>query len=191
MSESMERAHETIHEAHHAHSAGDPWARGVAVLVSVLAASLALAEMGEKASQNAYLTHHIAVSDDWAFYQAKNLRATVRDTEASLLLSLPNAADDTVQGRVKAARDYAARMRDEPGADGMKQMAEKAKQQEHDRDEAFHRYHNFEFTVGALEIAIVLASVSIVTRMRALTIGAGAVGVAAAAFGLAVAQHLL
>jgi len=73
VSEAMEQAHETIHEAHH--SASDPWARGVAVMVSVLAAALALAEMGEKSSQNAYLTHHIAVSDDWAFYQAKNLRA--------------------------------------------------------------------------------------------------------------------
>lgn len=190
--ESMERAHETIHEAHHAHEHGDTGARNVAVLVSVLAAALALAGLGEKASQNAYLTHHIAVSDDWAFYQAKNLRAVLRDSEANMLESLPNATDATVQKRVTAARDYAARMRDDPqGGEGMKQLADKAHHQEAERDHAFHRYHGFELVVGVLEIAIVLASVSVVTRMRALAIGAGAVGAAAIAGGLAVLADLV
>ena len=100
MSEAMERAHETIHE-HASHS--DRWARGVAVLVSFLAAALALTEIGGKAAQTAYLTHHVAVSDDWAFYQAKNLRAVVRTSEADLLASLPNAADPAIQARIKEA----------------------------------------------------------------------------------------
>lgn len=111
MSESMERAHETI-EAHAEHS--DPWARNVALLVSALAAVLALTEIGGKAAQNAYLTHHVALSNDWALYQAKNLRSIVRTSEADLLASLPNAADPVVQARIKAANDYAARMRDNP-----------------------------------------------------------------------------
>jgi hypothetical protein len=183
----MERAHESIHEVHHAPT--DPWARGVAVMVSVLAAALAVAEMGEKSSQNAYLTHHIAVSDDWAFYQAKSLRATMRESEVALLQSLP--ADPQIADRIKQARDYQARVRDDPvGGEGMKQLAEKARAQEAERDEAFHRYHNYEFTVGALEIAIVLASVSVVTRMRPLTIGAGVVGALACALGLAVAAQM-
>jgi hypothetical protein len=186
MSESMERAHETMHGEHAAHS--DPWARGVAVLVSFLAAGLALAEIGGKAAQNSYLTHHIAVSDDWAFYQAKNLRQVVRGTEATLLESLPNAGDAAIVARVKEAREYQARMRDDPKAgDGMKQLSEKAKQQEEDRDHAFHLYHGYEYTVGALEIAIVLASVSVITRMKPLTIGAGLIGLAAGLFGLGVA----
>ena len=186
MSEAMERAHETIHEAPHAH--GDPWARGVAVLVSFLAAGLALAEIGGKSAQNSYLTHHIAVSDDWAFYQAKNLRQVVRGSEAAMLESLPNATDPTIQARVKEAREYQARMRDDPkGGDGMKQLMEKAKKNEHDRDHAFHLYHGYEYTVGALEIAIVLASVSVVTRIRPLTIAAGVIGLAAGVFGLGVA----
>ncbi|WP_158928575.1 DUF4337 domain-containing protein [Acidisphaera sp. S103] len=189
MSESMERAHETIEE--HAHHS-DPWARGVAILVSVLAAVLALSEIGGKAAQNAYLTHHVALSNDWAFYQAKNLRSVVRTSEADLLASLPNAADPAIMARIKEAKDYSARMRDDPqGGEGMKQLADKASAEEADRDVAEHRYHSYEYAVGALEIAIVLASVSIVTRMRALTFGAGAIGVLAAAGALAVAMHLL
>ena len=55
------------------------------MLVSVLAAILALAGVGEKSAQNSYLTYHIAASDDWAFYQAKNVRALMRGTEAAIL----------------------------------------------------------------------------------------------------------
>jgi hypothetical protein len=188
MSEAMERAHETIHE-HASHT--DKWARGVAVLVSCLAAMLALTEIGGKAAQNAYLTHHIALSNDWAFYQAKNLRSVMRNSEADVLASLPNAADPAVQARIKEAKDYAVRMRDDPEAgDGMKQLAVKAQEQEADRDAAEHRYHAYEYAVGALEIAIVLASVSVVTRIRSMSIGAGVIGVAAGLAALGVASNL-
>ncbi len=188
MSEAMERAHETIEE-HSGHS--DPPARRIAVLVSVLAAVLALTEIGGKASQNAYLTHHIAVSNDWAFFQAKNLRAALRDSETDLLASLPTAQDPAVQARIKDAQAYSARMRDDPaGGDGMKQLAVKAHEQEVERDEAAHRYHTYEFAVGGLEIAIVLASVSVVTRIRALAFGAVAIGAAAAMASLGVAANL-
>jgi hypothetical protein len=184
----MERAHETIEE-HGGHS--DPWARGIALLVSVLAAALAMSEIGGKAAQNAYLTHHIALSNDWAFYQAKNLRAVTRTSEADLLASLPNAQDPAVQARIKEAQEYSARMHDDPeGGEGMKQLAVKAQEQEVGRDEAAHRYHSFEYAVGALQISIVLASVSVVTRIRGLGYGAAVIGVAAAAASLGIATNL-
>lgn len=191
MSEALEHAHHI--QGHHDHGAehNDGAARRVAVLVAVLAAMLAIAQMGEKSSQNAYLTHHVAVSDDWAFYQAKNVRAVMRSTEAAVLQSLPNAADPAVQARIKQAEAYAARMQDDPKADGMKQLAERARQDEHARELAFHRYHTFELVVGALEIAIVLASVSVITRVNALAFGAGVIGLLAALGGLAVAAHVL
>jgi hypothetical protein len=189
VSESMERAHETMHGGHH--PAPDQWARRIAVLISALAATLALTDLGAKSSQNAYLTHHIAVSDQWAFYQAKNLRSVVRDSEATMLESLPNT-DPAIQARVQAAREYSARMRDDPkGGEGMKQMAVKARAEEAERDEAFHRYHGYEYAVGALEISIVLASVAVVTRIAAFAVTAGGIGVVAAAVGLAVALHIL
>lgn len=188
MGELAERAHETI-EAHAPH--GDGWARGVAVLVSCIAAVLALAQIGEKASQNAYMTEHIALSDDWAFYQAKNQRAANRAIEAELLASLPNAADPAVQARIRQAQETAALMRDDLArGDGMKQLAEKAKAREADRDEYAHRYHHYEYAVGALELAIVIASVSVVTRNRAMSIGAGVIGAAAAVASLCIAVNV-
>ena len=183
----MERAHETIEE-HADHS--DPTARRVAMLVSALAAVLALTEIGGKSAQNAYLTHHIAVSDDWAFYQARNLRAAVRESEIAMLGSLPNARDPAIQARIKDSEAYIARMRDDPEGPGMKQLAAKAHGQEDAREDAEHRYHNFEFAAGGLEIAIVLASVSVITRVKALTVAAAAIGAAATAMSLGVATHL-
>jgi hypothetical protein len=188
MSDTIERAHETVHE-HATH--GDPWARGVAVLVSVLAAALAITEIGGNSAQNAYLTHHVAVSDQWAFFQAKNLRAVVLTAEADVLSSLPDAQDPTVQTRIKDAQANAARMRDDPkGNDGMKQLSEGARAMTADRDEAFHRYHKYEYAVGALEIAIVLASVSLVTRIRSLTFGAAVIGAVSIAGSIGIAANL-
>jgi hypothetical protein len=192
MSETIEQAKDSIAEAHQAHlEHGDGNARRTAILIAVLAAALALADMGEKGAQNAYLTHHVAVSDDWAFFQAKNQRATVWAAEAGVLANLPNAADAGPQAEIKRAHENEARLRDEPETgEGMKQLVERAHSQEIARDLAFEHYHKFELVVGALQIAIVLASVSVVTRMMALAFGAAAIGGIAAIYGVMIAQGM-
>jgi hypothetical protein len=188
MSGSIEHTKEGLEHAHHAaEHGGDHSARWIAVLIAVLVAAPALAEMGEKAAQNLYLTEHIALSDNWAFYQAKNLRAAIRASEATLLASLPNAADPAVQDRIEAADDDEARLRDDPkGGNGMKQLTAQAAERQARRDHAFDDYHHFELLVGALQIAIVLASVSVIARARFLTMSAAVIGAAAALAGLAV-----
>lgn len=191
MVDSVEIAQEHIHEAHHADSEADPWPRKMAVVVSILAASLAIAEIGAKSAQTAYLTHNITVSDTWSFYQAKNLRATVRHSQADLLESLPNAADPAIQKKIRDARSEEARMRDDPkGGDGMEQLRHRALHEEEEREHAFHTYHGYELAAGALEIAIVLSSASVVTKIKALGIAAGLVGTLSIAFGLAVWGHV-
>jgi hypothetical protein len=190
MVDPVETAQEQIDEAHEKHGDTDRWPRIMAVTVSFLAASLALAELGAKSSQTEYLTHNIAASDTWNSYQAKNLRANLWASQAIMLESLPNAADPAVRGRIDNAQHEEARMRDEPAAgDGMKQLAAKAKGQEADRELAFHSYHGFEHTSSVLEISIVLASVSVITRVHALGIVAALVGLLACGYGLAVLAH--
>ncbi len=191
MAHPTEHAQEAVHhEAHH--GAGDRNMKRVAVLVSCLAAALALIGVGEKRSQNDYLTHHIALTNDWAFYQAKNLRAVVRGSEMNLLEILGRHDDPAVAAKIGDARDYIARMRDEPATgEGMKQLAEKAKTREVLRDTAFHAYHNYEYAASAVEIAIVLASVSALTAVPALAVGAGVMGVGASAFAVATLLHLV
>jgi hypothetical protein len=184
MSSTIEQAKEGLEHAHHASEHGDTGGshRNVAVLIAVLAACLALSEMGEKAAQNSYLTHHISVSDTYGFMQAKNARRAVYSSAAEVIESMP-VVDEAARKRLDRLRSDAARMADEPSTgDGAKQLLEKARGLEHERDHAFHVYHLFEMSTGALQISIVLASVSIVTRIRALTWMAGLIGCGAAVF---------
>lgn len=192
MSDALERAQESMEKAHEAHvEHGDAGARRIAILISVLAAGLALAEMQEKGAQNGYMAKHIEVSDDYAFYQAKQVRANLYTTQAELLASLPNAADPAVQARIAAAQANAQRIEDDPKSAGRKQVLEQAKAHEVEREQQFHRYELFETVVGALQIAIVLASVSVVTRIRLLAHVAGLIGAGAIVCGVLIAVALL
>ena len=190
MSETIEQAQQGLEHSHEAaHGGGehgDGSARRIAILIAVLAAALALSDMSEKAAQNEYLTHHIAASDVWAFYQAKTIRADLHRSQADLLDSLPNAADPEIRKRSAAARETAARLDDDEKSVGRKQLREQAEEKQRQREEAFEHFHKFERVVGALQISIVLASVSVVTRMNLLAIVAGVIGGAAALYGLGV-----
>jgi hypothetical protein len=192
MSDDIERAKDGIEDAHHhAETYGDAGAKMVAMLIAALAAALAIADLGEKSAQNLYLTHHIAASDDWAFYQAKLIRSNLLAETALLLDSLPNAADPDIRKRAEAARVEAARLDDDEATQGRKQLAARAREREAARDEAFHRHHRLELVVGALQIAIVLASISIVVRIRAMAVVAGIIGGGASVAGLLVAAGVL
>jgi hypothetical protein len=190
MSDSIDTARETIERSHAEGGESGGAARKVAVLVAILAAALALAEMAEKGAQNEYLTHHITTSDDYAFYQAKTLRSALYTEQAELLASLPNAADPALVARAAAARAAAARMDDDVKTTGRKQLLARAAHSEELRNEAFHRYHLFELVVSGLQIAIVLASVSVVTRVGLLAGAAALLGAVAGAIGLAVTWGL-
>ena len=189
MNEYIEQAKEGIEDAgHKADSYGS--ARSIAVMIAALAAMLALAEMGEKAAQNSYLTNHIQATDDWSFFQAKTIRAEMNRLQAELLESQPNGTDPAVLKRIAATRANVDRLNNEPDT-GRIALQDKARRSEHIRDAAFHSYHLFELVVGILQIAIVLASVSVVTRVSRLAVAAAVMGVGAALFGVMVALHLI
>ena len=79
-------------------------------------------------------------------------------------------------------------MRSEPTTgEGTKELAAKARALEEEREHNLHRYHHFEWVNGVLQISIVLASVSVVTRIRRLAWGAGTMGAIAAVSGLLLA----
>jgi hypothetical protein len=186
MAETLEIAKENLEHAAHGHNDGS--ARKIAMLVAALAAGLALAEIGEKAAQNSYLTHHIQASDDWAFFQAKTIRMNMYAMFADTWEAQPGADPKKIAG----ARANAERMNDDPKAgDGRKQLMEKARTSEATREAAFHRYHFFELAVGGLQISIVLASIAVVTRVTALAWGAAALGLAAGAFAVLTAAGVV
>ena len=82
-----------------------------------------------------------------------------------MLESLPSSSDPAIKKQIADALANADRMRSEPGGDGMEQLSEKAHEQEHMRDHQMHRTHTLEIASGGLQIAIVLASISVVINL--------------------------
>eukprot|EP01037_Dinobryon_pediforme_P002595 gene2596-2635_t len=192
----LEQAQEGLEHAHHAahgeHGAGhtDRFPIAVGFMVGVLALALSLTESEVRSANDDYMTNHIAVSDTWAFFQAKNLRKASYVTSAAVLENLPDQ-NDKLRAQVAEFRAEAARMDDEPKTgEGRKQLAAKALEQTKLRDHAHEIGDKLERSVGFLQIAIVLASLSIVGKMKPLAFCAGLLGFGAAAYALAVHLHM-
>jgi hypothetical protein len=175
MSEEFEHAQEHLEHAAHEHGGSTSHTRA-AIIIGIMAAVLAITEFVAKDAATDYLTNHIAASDTWAQYQAKSVRRTILIAQADLLESMPISNDPLIKKRIADARANADRMRSEPGADGMEQLSEKAHEQERDRDHAMHRNHILEIASGGLQIAIVLASISVVINLPAFMLVSVIVG---------------
>jgi hypothetical protein len=192
MSEEFEHAHENLEHAAHGHGHGESTVKPTAIIIGVMAAALAITEFAAKDAQTSYLSNHIAASDTWAQYQAKSVRRAVLSSEADVLESAPGSASNlALQKQITGVRANAERMRSEEGADGMEQLSNKAEEQEHLRDRAEHRAHVLEIASGGLQIAIVLASISVVVNMPIFVIVSIVLGLASAIYGLLGATSLL
>ncbi|MBW4025275.1 MAG: DUF4337 domain-containing protein [Proteobacteria bacterium] len=184
MSDLVQDTRETLERHEHlAHGEPDPHGRRIALLIGILAAILAICDMSERSSQNAYLAHHIAVSDQYAFLQARETRALVLNQSATLLDALPSTPQ-TAKAAVAARAEALRLTADSDHGNGVHQIQTRAAAETKARDAALARYEWFEIITSALQIAIVLASVSVVTRIHSIAFLGGALGIAAA--GLAV-----
>jgi hypothetical protein len=164
--------------AGHGHGDHHPGNKGIALLISILALVLAFSETLGKSAQTTALTANIEASNLWAFFQAKTIRQTTLRTAAEHL-----AVTHPEQKQVDAWRKTADRYQTEPDTgEGRKELAERAKQAEKKRDVSMAAYHHYEMASAAVQIAIVMASASIITTMAVLVWIAGALGVVGIAF---------
>ena len=172
------------HEGGH----GSPENRRIALLISLLALVLAFSETLGKSAQTAGLSYNIEASNLWSFFQAKTIRmTTLRIAAEQAELELKRATDarakEALEQRIASWRKTAERYDSEPETgEGRKELAARAKAAEQKRDLALAAYHHYELASAAVQIAIVLASASIITGMMWLTWVAGALGVAGVAF---------
>src|SRR5579864_4319208 len=190
-------AHESMEHAEHAeHASGEN--RKIALLIAVIALFLALSETLGKGAQTESIAKNVEASNLWAFFQAKTIRRTVIQTAAEQSkLGLSAVSDDAkaaLQKQIDEWQKTAARYRNEPEThEGTEQLSERAKVAEEERDLATAKYHHFELASAAFQIAIVLASATIITGMIALAWISGLLalaGVVVAAFGV-FAPHAL
>jgi hypothetical protein len=179
----MAEADEQMEQAKQAQEAGES-NRKIALLIAVLALFLSFSETLGKGAQTEAISSNIESSDLWAFYQAKTIRMTqVRTAAEGLKVTAATASDPTAKSaidqQIDAWEKAAKRFESDPEThEGRKELAEHAKQLEEERDLFLARYHHYELASAAFQVAIVLASATVITGMTVLAWLAGLLGVA-------------
>jgi hypothetical protein len=173
-----EKLHETIDDE--AERKGGALLRTIALTTALLAALAALASLRAGATVNEALALkteatrlQAEASDQWAYYQAKGVKAAVQD---AIRASWAAAGKEVPADVAEKASRY---------ADEQKEIAQKASEKEAERDareraaeHLMHEHHRHAAAVALFQVAIALGAVAALTRNRlvwiaSLLLGAG------------------
>lgn len=160
--------------------------RWIGVYIGILAVLLAICSMGGGNAAKDATLKNIAASNTWAFFQAKNMRRHVLRVEVDdLTLRLKAEPDLTAEGRAAIEAkitDYKAQdailtagdpQKPEAEREGLDQLFNRGKALEVERDIAMRKDPYFDYGEALLQIAIVLASIALITRGRIVLAASG------------------
>jgi hypothetical protein len=170
-----EHLHEAIHEAHHEATAhgehghgGGGFTLGVALSSALLAVVAALAALFAGHFANDAMIERIEAGDQWAYYQAKGIKANVLRSKVATLAAMGKAPDP---------KDLAK-------ADSYDEEQEKIQEgafEKTDESEAHLTQHTrLAGSVTFFQIAIALGAIAVLTRKKMLWYGSLLVGLAGA-----------
>jgi hypothetical protein len=151
--------------------AADHFARRVALVTALYAVMLAIAALGGNHAMKEMLLAQQKSSDQWAFYQAKVIR---EHQYRGQKLRLDADLIERGEAMKPAARERIEALAKQFGEEERRYNLEKkdieseAKALEHERDAWQARDPYFLFAEAMLQIAIVMASVSILSRSGAI-----------------------
>ena len=137
----------------HAEHAKDPFDKMVAVTMAVIAAMLAIDGVMSHLFTTEELLLQQKASDQWSYYQAKSIRRYNSEVARDTFLALDKPT--VSQGYAKNADKY---------RDDMTDIQKEAKQLESESHVSGGKAERYHFGEVFLEIAIVLASLAILTH---------------------------
>jgi hypothetical protein len=159
--------------------------KNVAIYISVLAVLLAIAATGSNDAMKNAQQSGFQVNDQYAFYQAKTIRQSqiriasdqlqIKLEEASKPDAMPEAARKLVETD-KADYDKEVARLETNGRNGKKELLAKAESCENERNIALAQHPFYDYSMALLQIAIVLASASIVMGTAMLLYASGTIG---------------
>jgi Domain of unknown function (DUF4337) len=137
-----------------------------------------LSSMGGDNAASDASNRNIEASNTWAFFQAKNMRRHVLrvqtdEMELKLLAepNMPEAAKTAIAAKIASYKEQDQKLTSDVATkEGLDQLWEKAKALEKERDHALKRGPSFDTASACLQIAIVLASVAIISGGSALAL---------------------
>jgi hypothetical protein len=160
---------------------GEEGMRHISLAISVLAVLVAMVTvMGHRTHTEAVLTQTRA-ADQWNLYQAKKIRLEQTNVAIDLLSLQPSSNDSAVQKKLAEYQAHVTKWKGE--LDGEQ---EKAKDLEIEVGKAERRADRYDLGEALLQIAVVLSSITLLTRQRAyfmlgLTLGLAGLIMAASA----------
>ena len=138
--------------------ASDPKTRAVGILVGVVGIFLSVVTIASHRAHTQAVITRTESNDDWAFYQAKKIRANTNDAASTVLAALapdPAKAAEAIR-RLEAARDK------ELG--DTEQLRSKAEASEKNTALEEVRALKFDIGEGLLELGLVLCSLFFLAR---------------------------
>lgn len=159
--------------------------RWIGVWIGALAVILAICSMGGSNAGKDATLKNIEAANTWAFFQSKNMRRQairLRADELQLELdtnaAMPAATRTAIQGKLNEYHDLDKQLTsNKQNNEGLDELWTKAKALEVDRDTAMQKDPYFDYAEAALQIAIVLASIAIITGGLWMLIGSIGLGV--------------
>ena len=154
----------------------------VSLTISILAVLVAGAALLSHRAHTEELLRQSQATDQWAYYQAKNIRWHEVQSVADLLGAL------APQDKEKAAAVREKYLKEVERYEGDKdEISDKAKELEKERDLISRRADRYDGGEALLEVGLVICSITLLTKRRAFWLAGmivGAFGVGMAATGL-------
>jgi len=175
MPDEITEARERAEEAEH-----NPLVLRVSVTMALIAVVLSGVALLSHRAHTEEIIKQSQASDRWSYMQAKNIRMHTYNLFADMLKLAPPAGSNAAKLAEKAETytKQAERYKDE-----VKEIQKEAEALEHERDEEQRRANRFDLGEVLLEAAVVLASLTMLTKQRAYWF----LGMALAVAGIAVA----
>lgn len=157
----LEQLQEHIH--HHAEHSGAAWISQVALSTAILAVLAAIAGLLSGKHANEAMMSQIQASDQWGYYQAKSIKAAVLEAKTTL-----------AEAATEKDKEKAAQYQEEQA-----EIKREAEQKQEEARSNFHKHEIFARGVTMFQIAIAIAAISALTKLRRywlISLGFGAAG---------------
>src|SRR5438067_8134655 len=144
----LEHLHEHVKES--AKHTGEAWISWVALSTAILAVLAAIAGLLSGQYANEAMMNQIEASDQWSYYQAKSIKASLLDAKISLA-GAPNESDQSKHDRYEKEQE---------------EIKSEAQHKQADAKSNFHKHEVFARGVTMFQIAIAIAAISALTKRR-------------------------
>jgi hypothetical protein len=168
--------------AHHGEHGENPLVIPVSLTMSILAVLVAVATLFGHRTHTEELLLQAQATDQWAYYQAKNIRLH----EMQGMVDLLNVVTTQDKEKAELLREKYQKEVQRYSSD-KDSISEKAKEEENERDQLRAKADRFDAGEGILEIALVICSLTLLTDKKffwyaAILIGAVGIVMALAGF---------